>query len=99
MKSVLFTGVALFVLWALSFGLSYVDTGAASVPIALGIAAVKAGLVVLFFMELAHASFTIKMTLVTAAALTAVLMGLMIADVRGRDPAPLVPPGVPIGQR
>jgi cytochrome c oxidase subunit 4 len=77
-------GAALLGLWGLSLGLSYVGLGAASVPVALGIAVAKAALVILFFMELAHERASIKLTLLTAMGLGAILLGLMVVDVQTR---------------
>lgn len=94
-KVVARTGSALLALWVLSFGLSYVHLGTASLPIALGIAATKAVLVVLFFMELLRESLSMKLTLLAAGGLLAILIGLMVADVVTREPAPLVVPGIP----
>ncbi|MBX3200913.1 MAG: cytochrome C oxidase subunit IV family protein [Labilithrix sp.] len=91
-KTVTRTAIALFVLWAASFALSYVHLGAASLLVALAIAAVKAALVVLFFMELLGESLSMKLTLAAAGALLAVLVGLMVADVATRETPPLLPP-------
>ena len=44
--------VALLVLTAVSFGLSYVTLGAAATPVALGIAVIKVAIVGMIFMEL-----------------------------------------------
>ena len=93
LKAVLYTGVAVLVLWALSFGVSYVPLGAASLPVALAIAALKAILVALFFMELIREQLSVKLTMATACALTALLIGFMIADILTRDVPPLVVPG------
>lgn len=94
-KVVTRTGSALLALWVLSFGLSYAHLGAASLPLALAIAATKGALVVMFFMELARESLSIKMTLLAAGGLLTILISLMVADVVTREPAPLVVPGVP----
>lgn len=86
-------GAALLVLWAASFGLSYVPLGGAALPVALAIAAAKAGLVLLFFMELVREPATIRLAFATGVVLLAVLIGLAVADVGTRDRAPLVVPG------
>lgn len=83
-KTTLLTGSALLVLWAVSFGLSYVQLGLAALPVALGIAATKAALVVLFFMDLATARPTIRFAFAAAVALVVVLVGLTVADVATR---------------
>lgn len=92
-KVVIRTGGALFALWALSFALSYVHLGAAALPVALGIAAIKAVLVVLFFMELLHEGLSMKLPLVAACALLATLILLIVTDVGFREPPPLLPHG------
>jgi cytochrome c oxidase subunit 4 len=94
LKTVLFTGVAVLVLWAVSFGMSYVHLGAASFAVALGIAALKAILVALFFMELVRESMSVKMTILSAFVLTGLLIGFMLGDIATRDTPPLVVPGV-----
>jgi cytochrome c oxidase subunit 4 len=99
MKTVLLTGLALLALWGASWGLSYVDLGRASLVIAIAIAAAKAVLVALFFMELVKESFSIRATIATACTLATLLLGLMVADVLTRDPGPLAVPGAeaPLG--
>ena len=92
------TGGALFALWALSFALSYVHLGAAALPVAIGIAAVKAALVVAFFMELLHGSLSMKLTLLAAGLLLALLIGLVVADIVTREAPPLVPFGTEPGR-
>jgi cytochrome c oxidase subunit 4 len=94
-KVVVLTGSALLALWVLSFVLSYAHLGAAALPVALVIAATKAALVVMFFMELLRESLSMKLTLLAAGGLLAVLIGLMVADLVTREPAPLDVPGVP----
>ena len=92
-RPILFTGAGLLALWALSFGLSFVNLGAAGLVIALAIAAVKAGLVGWVFMELAHAPASIRFAVVAASALAALLIAFVVADVEMRDPPPLIAPG------
>ena len=94
LKTILVTGVAVLVLWAVSFGLSYVPLGGASLPIALAVAAVKAVLVALFFMELVRETMSVRLAIVSAVGLTATLIGFMIADIATRAPPPLTVPGV-----
>ena len=93
LKAVLMTGVAVLVLWAVSFAVSYVHLGAASLAIALVIAALKAVLVALFFMELVRETLSVKLTILSAFALVALLIGFMVADISTRDTAPLLVPG------
>jgi caa(3)-type oxidase subunit IV len=75
------TTVALFVLWGASFGLSYVRLGSASLPVAVTIAAAKAGFVALGFMGVARARASVVMTVLVACVLAAILIGLTTADV------------------
>lgn len=88
------TAIALFVLWALSFGLSYVHLGVASLPVALVIAAAKAVLVAMVFMELARARFSVHVTIAAASLLSLVLIGFAVADVLTRDKPPVEPPAI-----
>lgn len=90
LKATLVTGAAVLFLWAASFALSFVPLGGAALPVALAIAALKAVLVALFFMELARESLSIKMTMMAALSLAVLLGGLMIADIVTRD-APRAP--------
>ncbi len=85
LRAVLLTGVVVLVLWALSFALSFVALGSAAMPVALVIAAIKAGLVALVFMELAREALSIKLTLVTAVVLALTLGAFMLADIATRD--------------
>jgi cytochrome c oxidase subunit 4 len=83
----------LIALTATSFGLSYAHLGALGIPVALGIALIKASLVVLVFMELLVEPFTVRVTLVTAFALVVLLVFFVVADVVTRAPALLLPTG------
>ena len=92
-RSSIQTAAALFALWLASFALSYVHLGAAAIPVAFGIAAIKAVLVVLFFMELAAERLPMKLPILSAIALLATLVGLLVADIVTRDAPPLLPFG------
>ncbi|MDB4935546.1 MAG: hypothetical protein JWP87_2518 [Labilithrix sp.] len=83
-KPILATGGALLALWVSSFALSYASLGTWALPVALAIAVVKAVLVALVFMELAHATLSMKLTVLAALALLLTLMALMVADVATR---------------
>ena len=84
------TWLALLALTALSFGVSYVHLGTLNIPVALGIASIKAILVVLIFMELAIEKFSVQVTLVVSFVFVALLIGLMVADVATRAAPPLL---------
>jgi cytochrome c oxidase subunit IV len=83
---------ALLLLTAASYALSYAHLGMLNIPVALAIAAVKAGIVIMVFMELAVERFTVKVTMVLGFVFVLLLIGLMVADVATRAGAPLLPP-------
>ncbi len=95
----LWTLIALVALAAASFGFSYLDLGPWEFPIALGIAAVKALLVGLFFMHLVEHSFSARIAIVTASAFVVLLISLVAFDVATRTPPPLRPFEPTIGTR
>lgn len=82
MKTYALTLVALLVLTALTFGLSFVHLGPWQAPVAILIAAAKALLVALFFMHLAEQTAPARM-----AALVGLLMGLMLIVISTLDVA------------
>jgi cytochrome c oxidase subunit 4 len=92
-RAVVVVAVLLLALWVASWAISYAQLGAWSLVVALLIAAAKAVLVGLFFMELLAEPFTVYVTVIIAALLIATMMGLMIADVATRYAAPLTAPG------
>jgi cytochrome c oxidase subunit 4 len=91
----LWTLIALVVLAATSFGFSYLDLGPWEFPIALGIAAVKALLVALFFMHLVEHTFSSRLAIVTASVFVVLLISLVALDVTTRRPPPLRPYELP----
>jgi cytochrome c oxidase subunit 4 len=91
-KTFLITWVALMLLALLSFGLSYLPLGRLEGPLALGIAAMKGALVVLFFMELIGQRASNKIVLITGVVWLLLLATLTTADVLTRPTPPLVPP-------
>ena len=92
MRRLLLTALALVALWAASFGLSYLDLGRASLAVALGIAALKAVLVVLVFMELLREQVSVKLAAASALLTITIFVTLVAADVATRAPAPFEPP-------
>jgi cytochrome c oxidase subunit 4 len=84
------TWLALLALTGVSFGVSYIHLGTLNIPVALGIASIKAILVVLIFMELAIEKFSVQVTLVVSFVFVALLIGLMVADVATRAAPPLL---------
>src|SRR5580698_1661011 len=85
--------LALIALTAITFGLSFAHLGAWEAPVALGIAAAKALLVLLFFMHLAESKQPYWIFLLVGVLLMATLVVLMVTDVEKREPRTL-PAGV-----
>jgi caa(3)-type oxidase subunit IV len=75
------TTAVLLLLWAGSWGLSAIDLGRASLVVALGIAAAKATVVSLVFMELLHLRGSIRLIAAAAVAMLALLVGMVVLDV------------------
>jgi cytochrome c oxidase subunit 4 len=90
-KTTLVTGAVLIGLWIVSWALSGVELGAWSLVIALGIAVLKAALVVLFFMEIVTEKASVRVAITAGAGMVALMLGFMILDVRTRSPAPREP--------
>lgn len=90
MKTYLVTGAALLLLTVLSYALSRIHIGAAEMPAAMVIAAVKVGLVVWFFMHLRDSGPTERLFAAGGAVMVAILMGIASTDVLAR-PTPFVP--------
>ena len=90
--------IALLVLTAATFGFHHIALGRAALPVALGIAAVKSALVVLFFMELWEHRGANRMVFVVSVLFLLLLMAFTVADVVTRFPLamPNAPAGPPI---
>jgi cytochrome c oxidase subunit 4 len=84
--------IALACLTGATFGFYHVPLGRASVLVALGIAAIKAALVALFFMELWEHRGVSRLVFVVPVLFVAALTVLAIADAATRFP-PAVPSG------
>lgn len=80
-RSCVFTFIGLVVLTAVTFGLSFLHLGAFEVPVSLGIAGVKAALVLLFFMELIEESVSSRLALASGVVLLAILIAFAVADI------------------
>jgi cytochrome c oxidase subunit 4 len=88
------TWLALMLLAGISLALRFAHLGTFGIAAALGIAAIKALLVALVFMELAYENATMRIAFAAGVALLAVMLTLMIADVFTRTIPPLDnPPG------
>lgn len=71
---------ALLGLLGLTFGLAYVPLGAFSVPTALGIAALKAGLVALLFMGLSRSGVLMRLAAIAGLLWLVILFSLTLSD-------------------
>jgi cytochrome c oxidase subunit 4 len=90
--TLLLAGVALLLLAGVSYGLSFVQLGRLALPIALGIAAGKALIVLFIFMEFAGLSTSAKLAAGAALLMLVLLLGLMVADVATRERPPIPAP-------
>ena len=79
-----FALIALLVLTAVSFGLSYVSLGAAGTPIALTIAGVKVVIVGLIFMELLESLAATRMIAIVTIVFISLLCFGILGDVAFR---------------
>ncbi|MCL2450203.1 MAG: hypothetical protein FWD17_14750 [Polyangiaceae bacterium] len=88
------TAIALFVLAGTSLALRSANLGALGFPVAMAIAAVKATLVAVVFMEIGAEKPTVGIAFASGIALVAILVALVVADVVTRTVPPLAnPPG------
>jgi len=78
------TLAALLILTALTVYASRLDFGALNIFIALAIAAAKAALVSLFFMEIIHETRLIKTTFLITLGMLSLTIALMLVDVLNR---------------
>ncbi len=79
-RPLVITLVALLVLTAISWGLSNVALGWLSTAVALAIAAVKAGFVLYWFMELPFASTSARIVVLVTVSFIALLCAGAVAD-------------------
>lgn len=77
---------ALVALTALTIGLSFFDLGRAHIPLGLTIAALKAALVALYFMELIESPRLYSLAVVAGVCWLAILLGLTLSDYVTRRP-------------
>ena len=80
-RHLVLTAASLLVLTGLSWGLAHVDLGAANTPVGLGIAVLKASIVALVFMELAHGSTAQRGVIITTGVLIVLLAAGMVTDI------------------
>ena len=93
-RGLAYTLLALLLLAGLSLALRFAQLGSFSFPAALGIAAVKAVLVAIFFMELMTEKVTVRFAFLAGLMLFSLMLVLVVADVLTRSTPPLrAPPG------
>jgi cytochrome c oxidase subunit 4 len=73
--------VGLLVLTTVSFGAAHLALGAAAAPVALGIASIKAGIVLVVFMHLMQTNPAVRTALGTAIVFILLLAAGIVADV------------------
>ena len=75
---------ALMVLTAITVSIAFINLGALNFPVALGIAILKATLVILFFMHVKYSSRLTKLICGTAFFFLVILFGLTLSDYLSR---------------
>ncbi|HEY1692502.1 MAG TPA: cytochrome C oxidase subunit IV family protein [Polyangiaceae bacterium] len=91
-RGLLFTLIALLALAGFSLAMRFAHLGAAGYVVGLGIALVKAVLVVVFFMELLTEKATARIAFVVCLSLFALLLAFVLADIVTRGVPPLRSP-------
>lgn len=76
--------LALMALTGVTVGAAFVDLGALNAPVALGIALVKATLVVLYFMHVKYNSRLTKLVVMTGLFFLVILIGETMMDYASR---------------
>ena len=77
--------IALLVLTGITVAVAQFNLGALNVWVALGIATLKAGLVVAVFMHMQYESLLFKLALLSALAILAIFIGMTFLDVLYRS--------------
>ena len=83
--------VTLMVLTAITVAVAYVNLGEFNKIVALGIASVKATLVILYFMHVKYSSRLTKLVVVSGFFFLFLLLGLTMADYASREWLPVPP--------
>ncbi len=73
-RTLILVGAALLGLTAVTIGVSYLDLGALHTPVGLGIAALKAALILMYFMHVRGSSGWVRLTI----AVGVVWLGILI---------------------
>jgi len=90
--------LALMVGTALTVAAAFVDLGQFNFAVAMAIAAVKASLVVWYFMHVKYQSSLTKLTVATGLFFLAILLGMMMIDYGGRAFSPQSAPTDPMSE-
>ncbi|MEJ7731092.1 MAG: cytochrome C oxidase subunit IV family protein [Polyangiaceae bacterium] len=88
----------LLVLTGVTVAAAFVDLGPFSAPVAVAIAAVKATVVVLYFMHVKYASRLIGLYAASGFLFLAILLGITMSEVSARAPAGPIDPLAPAGR-
>ncbi|HEY5241170.1 MAG TPA: hypothetical protein VIJ22_06890 [Polyangiaceae bacterium] len=91
-RGLLLTLLALLVLAGFSLAMRFAHLGTAGYVVGLGVAAVKAVLVVVFFMEILLEKVTVRLAFVTCLFMLAVFLAFVVGDVVTRATPPLQNP-------
>jgi cytochrome c oxidase subunit 4 len=91
-RGLLATLVALLLLAAFSLAMRFAHLGGLGFVVGLGVAVIKAVLVVVFFMEIRTEKATARIAFAACLSLFALLVTLILADVLTRDVPPLENP-------
>jgi cytochrome c oxidase subunit 4 len=91
-RGLFLTLLALLALAGFSLAMRFVPLGNAGYVVGLGVAAVKASLVVVFFMEILAEKAAVRFAFVTCLVLLALLLAFIVGDVVTRARPPLQNP-------
>ncbi len=91
-KTYIVTWAVLMVLTGTTWSLSYVNLGAADLLVALGIAAIKATLVSLFFMHLVKSPFGYRFVLLVGILFFLIMSSFAMLDLLARNNPGIEPP-------
>jgi len=83
-------GALLVILALASFASSFLPLHAWALPVALAVAALKAGIVLFAFMSFGREAASVQLAALAALLMLLLLTGLMLADPLTREPAPVV---------
>jgi cytochrome c oxidase subunit 4 len=93
-RALLLTLVVLLVLAGVSLAFRFAHLGDFSFAVALGIAAIKAVVVAVVFMEITLEKPTVRFAFAACLSLFALMVALLVGDILTRSPPPLgTPPG------